>query len=859
MAWGLERPSAEQLEQYRRDGSLARRIAMAQSFGNHRLAPHLAARLAPSDTEGKSATERRGLPSIGRQNVLAVLIAFNDYPEDTDAATVDDQLFGDGFPSDFPKDSLRNFYRRSSYGLLEIAGTTLGWYTTPYSRSQVEQSTQGREALIREALLHFDAQGHDFQQYDNDGDGAIDYLIVIWTGPHQGWAEFWWGYQTRYLNSAFTVDGVRLDTYSWQWENYDYPGPFSPDVVIHETGHALGLPDYYDYDDAVGPSGGVGDLDQMDGNWGDHNCYSKWVLGWLQPQAFNQDTHQLLLGASGEVPEAAVLMHGNPRQDPWGEYFMVQFRRRAENDVNYPTDGLLVWHVDATLGPGGYPLYDNSYTEHKLLRLMEADGLEEIERNQRADAGDFYTPGDAFGPETFPSSDRYDGSPTNLSLDTITEGGQSMGARAALGSGCALFCEAELPRTGWPRTPIPLEAATSLENCSGDPVGSWQIGQHTIPSESGAGVTLGPGLHPWSYVGELGDASCSRSGEITVCAGEPCHQWQSEASMQAARALHLATVLDDGRVLVAGGGGPLEIFDPGSGTWRTGADLTGGFDSAVGAVLDDGRVLIIGSSDGNPVNTELYDPDTDTCSVPGQMAHDRIYHSSVELPDGRVLVAGGFNPATGEYVLETEIYDPGSGSWSDSGDLPEAMELPGLTVLGDGRVLLTGNQVWATFDPSSDTWSEPSSLAFGRIYHVSVPLPDGRAMLIGGADTVYITIFDPAVDRERFAGRLGEFRILPTATLLDSGAVLIAGGMTTSYGSLRSAEILQPGSDDSRLVADMSEPRLAHTATVLPNGEVLIAGGVVWDEGGGYLPSTGTERFGRPIAAPMEPAGRRAP
>ena len=68
---------------------------------------------------------------------------------------------------------------------------------------------------------------------------------------------------------------------------------------------------------------------------------------------------------------------------------MVQNRTRPGNDADLPADGLLIWHVDARLTRSGSDfLYDNSYTAHKLLRLMEADGLEEIER----DSADARTP-----------------------------------------------------------------------------------------------------------------------------------------------------------------------------------------------------------------------------------------------------------------------------------------------------------------------------------------------------------------------------------------------------------------------------------------------------------------------------------
>ena len=282
-------------------------------------------------------------------------------------------------------------------------------------------------------LDYYNAVGHDFTQYDNDGDGAIDYLVVIWSGPHNGWANFWWGYMTTFQDSGYTVDGKRLDTYSWQWEANPYPGTFDPLVVIHETGHALGLPDLYDYDGSVGPDGGVGRLDMMDANWGDHNCFSKFVLDWITPTTINSGTQTVALNASGTSQDAVIVMPGIAAGDQFDEFFMVQNRYRVNNDddssLPYPNDGLLIWHIDARLDGAGYNyLYNNSYTTHKLVRLMEADGLEQIEMNWWADAGDYYTVGDTFGPGTFPNSHRYDGTSTGIVAENISASGPVMTA-----------------------------------------------------------------------------------------------------------------------------------------------------------------------------------------------------------------------------------------------------------------------------------------------------------------------------------------------------------------------------------------------------------------------------------------------
>ena len=446
-----EPPTREQIARYKLDGTLAARVAQAKAIGNHKVPQRVQDRLswklrrllsfkAGRTPVGGSAAATSllapppawdGMPTSGTVKVLALLISFADYPGVTTPETFASRLFGDGAGGP-PYDSLRNFYRRSSYDQLTIGGNVLGWYQAPYARSTVAETDAGRQNLIKEALSYYEAQGHDFSQYDNDGDGTVDYFCVFWTGPHGEWSSFWWGYYTWFYDSTYRLDGKRLTNYSWQWELVNYPtGVFSPAVIIHETGHALGVPDYYDYDDAVGPRGGVGGLDIMDAA-GDHNCFTKFMLDWIDPTVVASGEETVSLRASGLYPDAVLFMPGAAEGQIFGEYFMVQNRLRSGNDTGLFTgsDGLLVWHVDARLDAYGTDfLYDNSYTSHKLLRLMEADGLEEIETWAAwADAGDYYKEGGLLGTETVPDTDRYDGTETSMTLSSIIGTTSPMGA-----------------------------------------------------------------------------------------------------------------------------------------------------------------------------------------------------------------------------------------------------------------------------------------------------------------------------------------------------------------------------------------------------------------------------------------------
>jgi len=436
-ALALEPPAKNELEQYQKDGTLYSRLMNALALGNHLVAPDLvvslkyrlafrqllAARISPAEI-----IKRLGLPpgttnilkSKGTLKIFALLISFPDYPATESRDAIAAKIFGNG-AGEWPYESLHNYYWRSSYNMLDLQGGVLGWYQPSYTRASMPQTLAAREGLIKEALSYFDSQGYDFSQYDNDGNGAIDYFIVIWTGPNNGWANFWWGYQTSFSDSNFRLDDKRFyqTRYSWQWESNPYPGTFRPYVVIHETGHALGLPDYYDYDATVGPRGGLGGLDMMDANQGDHNCFSKMLLDWMTPQVLNVGTRLYELSASAISQDALIVMPEFSSSSPFDEFFMAQNRFRLENDYYLPGDGILIWHVDARLSGNSFK-YNNSYTDHKLLRLMEADGQEHIERGYGAHAGDYFVRGYTFTPQSVPGSSRYDGTESGVSVFGIS-------------------------------------------------------------------------------------------------------------------------------------------------------------------------------------------------------------------------------------------------------------------------------------------------------------------------------------------------------------------------------------------------------------------------------------------------------
>jgi len=443
----LQPPQPGEIEELRARGELAQRLEAAHAFGNHlpraarmrhvqeSLARLTCQPLPPPEPQPLSKLPD-GMPTIGTNKILILCIAFADRPNTVSYHTVTNMVFGTGTPGNYPRESLQRYYQRSSYGQLLLEGTVLGWYTCTNNRSFYKPDGAAYDnyanyLIIKEALDYFDAQGHDFSQYDNDGDGYVDYFAVYWTGPVGAWATFWWGYQWSLYSADLRKDGVRFYDFSWQWE------ASSPLVLIHETGHALGLPDYYDYDSSVGPRGGVGGLDIMDGNKGDHNCFSKFMLGWVEPTFVTTSLYAYPQRASAWFRDAVLMMPGTTNgAQAFNEYFMMQNRYRTGNDTNMPGSGFLIWHVDATpTVPGGTRFrYNNSYTDRKLLRLMEADGLEQIEAGGAGNAGDYYQQGHEFSTVSMPSSRRYDGSRTGIRVRNFSPTAVQMSADFSYGA-----------------------------------------------------------------------------------------------------------------------------------------------------------------------------------------------------------------------------------------------------------------------------------------------------------------------------------------------------------------------------------------------------------------------------------------
>jgi hypothetical protein len=322
-------------------------------------------------------------------------------------------------------------------------------------------------------------------------------------------------------------------------------------------------------------------------------------------------------------------------------------------------------------------------------------------------------------------------------------------------------------------------------------------------------------------------------------------------SLNTARIYHTATLLNDGTVLIAGGLDPsgdlasAELYNPATGTFALTGSLKTARDTHTATLLSNGMVLIAGGANTGALSSaELYNPATGTFTLTGGLNTARVGHTATLLNNGMVLIAGGYSGLDGSPLSSAELYDPATGTFTSTGFMTSAHYGHTATLLNDGMVLIAAGGSGSAFSaapvfnlssaelysPATGTFTLTGSLNACQ-YPTATLLNNGMLLIAGGNDSSLTPVasaelYNPSAGTFAATGNLNTARVSDTATLLSNGMVLIAGGYDYNYAGLASAELYSPAAGTFAWAESLNTGRAYHTATLLNNGMVLIAGGI---------------------------------
>ena len=326
-------------------------------------------------------------PNKGTINLLAIPVIIEGY-ESTATPTVRNDikntLFGD--KSSTAWESVKSFYSTSSLNNLTINGTVSDWYTCGYTPAELDDMDDANGAasntILKKAIDWYKIKySTDCKEFDNDGDGFIDGVFLIYSAPDAYTAnengdstlnpDIFWAYTTMDYDARANVNNPTRGFYFWASYDFMYEGYGTANVdahtFIHETGHMLGLDDYYSYNytnsnltKSVSPLGG---LTMMDHNVMDLDAYSKFALGWSKPYIIDKPGTLTISRSNLNNDSIIIPTKKNTVTNAFDEYVMLELfsptgLNLKDATTNYSsyytankitTPGIKAYHVDSRL------------------------------------------------------------------------------------------------------------------------------------------------------------------------------------------------------------------------------------------------------------------------------------------------------------------------------------------------------------------------------------------------------------------------------------------------------------------------------------------------------------------------------
>lgn len=417
------------------------------------------------------AIQSRSLSSTkGKKKVLVVLCRFQDH-EDRELPSREhfDKLFNGGDVNVNPVGSIREYYHFASMAQYNVEFDVQNWVTLPRTQAFYAEGKAGRlgaekvQRILHPAMDALEEAGYDFSKLSIEENGALHHVMAI----HSGYDAAFGNSNADSCNEptfenriwsqavALTQNGWISSTGEYTVSTFGVAGAFDPPlcvgtpanmgVITHEfmqyvvllrlnfsndlyvsplNKHSgFRLIDLYDadQDDERINIGGTGRFDIMSSlfGWnrdlahpGSLSAYSRMLAEWLEPVELVQDGTYAVQAA-----EISSQIYKISKNFPDGEYLLIENRQPVKWDGDWPTGGIVIYHVDEKANKQrnrGYPGHRDWPAHHYRVAVVQADGMHGIELGiSPGDSGDFFREGMTIGPnrdgQTFPNTDAYQG------------------------------------------------------------------------------------------------------------------------------------------------------------------------------------------------------------------------------------------------------------------------------------------------------------------------------------------------------------------------------------------------------------------------------------------------------------------
>lgn len=331
-----------------------------------------------SSKSDKDTREFLNISSHGEQYLLVIPVSFldsNKNDQDKKKIIIQNAFFGQSSKTIY--ESVASYYDKSSYGDLKIKGEVVDFINFPSKASELESKygsyTRASRYVVAWLIDYLKEQNFDFSKYDNDKDGYIDGVYVIYDYPYSEKTtnSLFWAYTDQTQKNLSGLNSTKPYASSYSWSSYDfikYNNNFANShTLIHEVGHLFGLIDYYNTNSSAFYQP-TGYMDMMDFNVGDHSGFSKMILDWVTPKVVTGEG-DITLSPFYNSGELILIPAGEWNGTPYDEYLLLEYfapqglnekeqaftfsyidKNGDEKDFSYLSYyGIKVYHVDARL------------------------------------------------------------------------------------------------------------------------------------------------------------------------------------------------------------------------------------------------------------------------------------------------------------------------------------------------------------------------------------------------------------------------------------------------------------------------------------------------------------------------------